>query len=286
MDVGARSHAEGFLKSPVDGLAIYHQSWLPAEDPHAVILLVHGLGEHSGRYRHVAAALTGAGYAVHALDHRGHGQSGGKRVFARSYTELTDDLAAFRAHVEAQHPGVPLVVLGHSMGGNLAVGHVLDHQDGITGLALSGPALKVGDELTPTKIKIFTLVAKVAPGVRPEGLDADAISRDPEVVEAYRADPSVYTGKITAGLGAALIGAMGRFPARYEELRLPVLLMHGTDDRLADIEGSRQLERLAVNADVTAHYYDGLYHEVFNEPEQDQVIADLLEWLSSVASRT
>lgn len=277
-------HDEGYLKSPVDGLAIYHQSWLPDGEPRAVVLLLHGLGEHSGRYRHVAAALAGAGYAVHALDHRGHGQSGGKPVFVKSYGELTDDIAAFRTRIEAQHPGVPLVVLGHSMGGNLAVGHVLDHQQGVAGLALSGPALKVGDDLTPGKIKVFSLVAKVAPGLRPQGLDASAISRDPAVVQAYRDDPLVYTGKVTAGLGAALIGAMGGFPARYAELRLPILLLHGADDRLAAVEGSRQLERLAVNADVTAHYYDGLYHEVFNEPERDQVIGDLLAWLSSVTS--
>jgi acylglycerol lipase len=281
----ARRHAEGYFKSPVDGLAIYHQSWLPSGPPQAVVLLVHGLGEHSGRYRHVAEALTDAGYAVHALDHRGHGRSGGRRVYVRSYRELTDDLAAFRAEVEQQHPGAPLVVLGHSMGANLAVGHVLDHQDGVAGLALSGAALQPGSDLTPVKIALVKAVAKVAPGLRPEGLDASSISRDEAVVQAYRDDPLVYTGKITAGIGAALVGAMQSFPARYPTLRLPILILHGTADRLASVEGARELERLAVDADVTAHYYEGLYHEVFNEPERQQVIDDLLAWLASVVSR-
>jgi alpha-beta hydrolase superfamily lysophospholipase len=272
------SHTEGSLHAD-DGLSIYHQAWLPEGEPAAVVLLVHGLGEHSGRYAHVAEALVGAGYAVHALDHRGHGKSDGKRVYVKSYDELMRDLAMFRAHVEAQHPGRPLVVLGHSMGGNLAIGHVLDHQEGVTGMVLSGPALKVGDDLSPAKVKIFTAVARIAPGFRPEGLDATSISRDPAVVAAYQADPLVFTGKITAGLGAALIGAMQRLPHRYGELRLPVLVLHGTDDQLASVAGSHEFEAGAVNAEVTTHYYDGLYHEVFNEPERETVIGDLLAWL-------
>jgi alpha-beta hydrolase superfamily lysophospholipase len=115
--------------------------------------------------------------------------------------------------------------------------------------------------------------------VRPQALSADAISRDPQVVAAYRSDPLVFTGKITAGLGAALIGAMQSFPARYASLRLPILIVHGTADQLCDIAGSRELEAAAVNADVTSHYYEGLYHEVFNEPERALVIDDVLTWL-------
>jgi acylglycerol lipase len=276
-------HDEGTFTS-FDGLTIFHRSWLPDGDPKAVVMLVHGLGEHSGRYGHVADRLTAAGYAVHALDHRGHGKSEGKRVFVKSYDEFMADLIQFRGYIEARHPGRPLFVLGHSMGGNLAVGHALDHQAGIAGLALSGPALAVSDALSPVQIKIFKLIAKVAPGARPEGLDANAISRDPAVVEAYRADPLVYTGKMSAGIGAALIGAMERFPARYPSLALPLLIMHGTDDQLADISGSKALEAGAVNADVTTHYYERLYHEIFNEPEQAQVLDDLVAWLDGVMS--
>ena len=274
-------HTEGTFTS-FDDLEIYHQAWLPDGDPVAVVMLVHGLGEHSGRYAHVALSLNDAHFAVHALDHRGHGKSEGKRTFVKSYDEFMTDLVQFRSSVEAQHPGVPLVVLGHSMGGNLAVGHVLDHQSGVAGLALSGAALQVGSDLTPTKLKMFRLIAKFAPGLRPEGLSADAISRDPAVVAAYRDDPLVFTGKISAGLGAALIDAMERFPARYAELTLPVLVMHGTEDQLASIDGSKALEAGAVNADVTAHYYEGLYHEIFNEPEQDQVLTDLMSWMNAI----
>lgn len=274
-------HTEGTFTSS-DGLSIYHQAWLPSGDPRAVVMLIHGLGEHSGRYAHVATTLNDAGLAVHALDHRGHGKSDGKRVFVKSYDEFMTDLTQFRSLIEAELPDVPLIVLGHSMGGNLAVGHTLDHQAGIAGLALSGAALEVGDDLSPAKLKVFKLIAKIAPGVRPEGLSAEAISRDPAVVSAYQNDPLVFTGKISAGLGAALIDAMERFPSRYAELTLPIVVMHGTDDQLASVDGSRALEAAAVNAQITAHYYEGLYHEIFNEPEQDEVLADLVSWVDSV----
>jgi lysophospholipase len=276
-------HSEGTF-SASDGLTIFHQAWLPDGDPKAVILLFHGLAEHSGRYAHVAATFVDAGYGVHAPDHRGHGRSDGKRAYVTSYDEFQRDLAQFREIVEAQHPGLPLIVLGHSMGGNLAMGHVLDHQPGVRGMALSAPALKIGDSLSPVKIRLVKVVGKVAPGLRPEALSADAISRDPAVVAAYRNDPLVFTGKMSAGLGAALVESIQRFPARYPELRLPILLQHGTADQLTDVAGTRSLEAGAVNAQVTAAYYEGLYHEIFNEPEQDAVLADTVAWLDSVTS--
>jgi acylglycerol lipase len=144
-------HNEGYLTS-ADGLRLYHQSWTPENTPIAAVMLIHGLGEHSGRYRHVAEALVEAGCAVYAIDHRGHGQSAGKRAYVKQYDEFMVDLVQFRAHVTALQPEVPLIVLGHSMGGNLAMGHVLDHQAGVAGLALSGAALKVGDDFSPMTI--------------------------------------------------------------------------------------------------------------------------------------
>lgn len=276
---------DGTLTSGDGTTTIFHRSWLPDDEPRSAVLLVHGLGEHSGRYEHVASALVEAGHAVYALDHRGHGRSSGRRAYVRRYEELADDLVMFRRHVEVEQPDVPLFVLGHSMGGNLAVDHVLDHQDGVAGLVLSGPALQVGDAIPPLQLKVFKVLGRVAPGLKPQGLDADAISRDPDVVAAYRSDPLVYTGKIPAGLGAALISRMETFPARYKELTVPVLVMHGTDDRLADIGGSRTLEAGAVNAPVTAHYYEGLFHEVFNEPERERVLGDLVAWIDGVLAR-
>lgn len=267
-----------------DGLSIHHEAWLPDGDPKGVVLLVHGLGEHLGRYQHVAARLVDAGYAVHALDHRGHGKSEGPRAYVKTYDEFMRDLAQFRRLVEAEHPGVPLVMLGHSMGGNLVMGHVLGNTGGLVGMALSGAALKAGDDFSPVQRKVFGLIAKVAPKFRPQGLPAEAVSRDPAVVEAYVNDPLVFTGKVAAGLGAALFDAMDGFPERYPDLTVPIWIGHGTADSLTNIEGARELEALATNADVTAHYYEGLYHEIFNEPEQDEVLDDLVSWLDSVVA--
>jgi acylglycerol lipase len=275
-------HDEGTLTTP-DSLTIYHQSWLPDVQPKAVVLLLHGLAEHSGRYAHVAKALTDSGYAAHTLDLRGHGKSDGKRTYVRSYDQYQADILQFRKLIELQHRELPLFVLGHSMGGNLALGHVLDHQAGVRGLVLSAPALVAGASLSPAKIRLAKLVGRVAPGLRPEALSSDAISRDRAVVEAYRADPLVFNGKITAGVAAALLRTMDTFPTRYAELTLPILLQHGTADALADISGTRALEAAAVNAKVTSHYYDGLYHEIFNEPEQAAVLADTIAWLDEIA---
>lgn len=274
-------HTEGSFIAD-DGWGIYWQSWLPDGDPRAVVMLIHGLAEHSGRYQYLAERLVAAGYGVYALDHRGHGRSGGKRVYVKSYDELLTDLATFRALIENRHPDRPLVVLGHSMGGNLAVGHALDSPAGIAGLAVSGPALRVGDSIPSAQLKVLSVIGRVAPGVRPQSLSADAVSRDPAVVQAYRDDPLVYTGKVTAGLLAALIGSMATFPDRYGTLTMPIWIGHGTEDRLTEIDGSRELEDKAIAAKVTAHYYDGLYHEIFNEPERDQVIDDLITWLDGV----
>lgn len=246
-------------------------------------MLIHGLAEHSGRYGHVAEALVSKGFAVCALDLRGHGRSQGARVYAHRYSEFMDDLSRFRNDITARFTGVPLVVLGHSMGANLALGHVLERQEGLAGLALSGAALKAGSDLKPIQLKILKLIAKVAPKARVQKLTAASISRDPAVVAAYQADPLVFTGKVTAGLGAAVIGAMASFPSRYGQLRLPVVVMHGTEDRLTSIEGSYELAAGAVHATVTTHFYDGLYHEIFNEPERDAVLADLTNWLTELA---
>jgi acylglycerol lipase len=276
-------HTEGSFTTD-DGLKLFHQAWLPDAEPRAVVMLLHGLAEHSGRYEHVAQALTDAGYAVHAVDHRGHGRSEGKRVYVKSYDEYMADLVQFRALIEAEHPGLPLVVLGHSMGGNLALGHVLDHQHGVRGLALSGAALAPGESLSQFKIRLARAVSKIAPGMRPERLSAEAISRDPAVVAAYTSDPLVFTGKMTAGVAGALLGAMDRFQRRHGELTIPLLVMHGTEDRLTAIAGTRALEAGAVNATVTSHYYDGLYHEIFNEPEHDAVLGDLIAWLDVVTA--
>lgn len=268
-----------------DGPRLHRCDWVPDGDTAApTVLIVHGLGEHIGRYERTALRLAAAGWHVAGYDQRGHGQSEGARGAIAQRDSLLRDLARLIDIVRGERGG-PLVVLGHSMGGNLAMGYVLGGDAGISALVLSAPALQPGDGFSPLMLRAARVLGRIAPALRAQRLSADAISRDPAVVAAYRDDPLVFTGRVTAGIGAALIGAMQTFPARYAQLRLPILVLHGTADQLADVAGSRELERLAVSADLTAHYYDGLYHEVFNEPERDRVLADLVTWLDGHVGR-
>lgn len=248
----------------------------------ATVLLVHGLGEHSGRYHHVVSRLQRGGYRVVAFDLRGHGESTGQRVYVRSYDEFMDDIwTIYRNVVEPGLDGHPLALLGHSMGGNLAMGFTLRHQDVVDALALSGPLLVAGSDINPVTATLVGALGRFVPRLGVQTLDAASISSDADVVAAYRSDPLVYNGKVTAGLAAALLGEMRTFPQRYPELTIPVLTMHGTADLLTDPSGSQHLADGAVNTEVTVKLYDGLYHEIFNEPSQSAVLDDLIDWLDT-----
>jgi len=194
-------HVEGSLAGS-NGATLYHQAWMPEGQPVAVVMICHGLGEHSGRYGNVVEALVPAGYAVHALDHQGHGRSSGPRAHIRRYGDFLVDFDVFRGHVATRHPSAPLFLLGHSMGGNIALGYALEHQDQLRGLILSGPALTVPDDLPRLLLRLSGVLGRLTPRLRATALDATKISRDPAVVAAYRSDPLVFAGKFTAGLGS------------------------------------------------------------------------------------
>ncbi|WP_298442716.1 alpha/beta hydrolase [Gordonia sp. (in: high G+C Gram-positive bacteria)] len=259
------------------GRTIVYDVHRPDGDPVGVIALVHGLGEHAGRYGHVVSRLTGAGYLVVAPDHAGHGRSSGTLAEVRDFGDFGDDLHRVIAAVWTGD--LPLYVLGHSMGGAIALRYALDHPNDLTGLVLSGPAVMPGDDLSPLMIKAAPVLGKLVPRLPAAALSASAVSRDPAVVAAYENDPLVWHGKIPAGLGGALIGAMGEFPARLPTLRVPTLALHGGRDVLANPDGTRMIGELGGGGDVTVKIYPELYHEIFNEPEQDEVQGDVLAWL-------
>lgn len=263
----------------VHGTRIVYDVWRPDGPPTAILLLAHGLGEHARRYDHVIARLTALGLAVYAPDHRGHGRSGGKRIELRDWSEFTDDLHQLSAIAITENPGLDRFLLGHSMGGAIALSYALDHQDELAGLILSAPAVDVTTGKPRIVIEIGKLLGRFAPGIPVETLDAKAVSRDPAVVAAYESDPLVHHGKVKAGIARGMITAAESFPARLPSLTLPVLVLHGTEDHLADISGSRMIASRAGSKDLTFKTYDGLFHEVFNEPEQEKVLDDLVDWL-------
>lgn len=270
----------------VRGTRIVHDVWEPEGEVRGILVLSHGLGEHARRYDHVISRLGELGLVVYALDHRGHGRSGGKRLELKAWADYTDDLHELFGIARAAHPDTESFLLGHSMGGAIALSYALDHQDELAALMLSGPAVVLGDSTPKILIPIGKFLGKFAPMMPVQQLDSNAVSRDPAVVAEYDADPLVHHGKVPAGLAAALVGAMESFPTRVPTLRLPVLLQHGSDDRLADVAGSRMIAERAGSTDLTIEVYDGLYHEIFNEPEQDRVLEDLVGWLSPRLEKT
>jgi alpha-beta hydrolase superfamily lysophospholipase len=261
----------------VGGTTIEYDVYDPAGALKGLVLVAHGLGEHRGRYEHVAARLTALGLRVAIPDHRGHGKSGGPRCDIRDARDFSTDVESLRKLTTERN--LPTYVLGHSMGGLIALDYTLDHQDEVSALMLSGALVLPGDDQPPWLVAIAKVLGKVAPTLGTLALDPNSVSRDPKVVQAYQADPLVFHGKVKAGTGAALLSRLQSFPARLPSLTLPVLIMHGEKDKLTNPEGSKLVDKLAGSTDKTLKIYPELFHEIFNEPEQDQVLDDVVAWL-------
>jgi len=273
-------HQEGSFKGVRDA-NIYSQSWLPETDPKAVLLIVHGLAEHSGRYMNIVNHFIPLGYAVYGMDHLGHGKSDGKRVYVKRFEDYTNTLKVYFDMVRRWQPGKPIFLFGHSLGGLISAVYLLDHQAELTGAVLSGPAVKVPNNITPAILFVGKMLSALMPKFGLIGLEVDGISRDPAVVRAYVNDPLVFTGKTTARLAAEMLKAMQRVSAMATKIRLPILIVQGGSDKLVDPAGAQMLYEAVSSADKKIRIYDGLYHEVFNEPERDKVLRDVEIWLES-----
>ncbi len=273
-------HIEGNFAG-VRNTNIYYQGWLPEGDINAVLLVVHGLGEHSGRYMNIVGHFVPLGYAVYGLDHIGHGKSDGTREFVESFDDFTAPLIIFYKMVVEWQPGIPIFLLGHSLGGLIASYYLLEHQDKFKGAIISAPTVEIGDSVTQLTITMAKVLSKIAPKAGVMSLDATTISKDPEVVAAYISDPLVFHGKTTARLGAELLSAMMRSSAEAGTITLPVIIVQGAEDALVEPHGAQMLYDTIGSEDKTLKIYEGLWHEVFNEPERAIVLKDVEDWLSS-----
>ena len=271
--------AEALLDTLSSG--VRYRRWQPDGQPVAAVLLVHGLGEHSGRYQHVADALVQKGFFVIAPDHIGHGESPGDRVFVSKFEDYLDGVRGCRQVIDASCPELPCFILGHSMGGLITARLLLEDQSQYRGALFSGPAFAAGEPPPAPVIWIGRLLAKLVPRMGMMALDGSGVSRDPGVVAAYEADPLVNHGKVTAGLGIAIFDAMDRVMAQAATLRLPMLIMHGGADTLAAPEGSQAFADKVSSEDLTLEVLPGLYHEIFNEPEGADIIAAYAEWIEA-----
>jgi len=263
----------------IGGLELYTQAWLPAGVPRAVIVVSHGLGEHSGRYAALAGELVAHDYAVYALDHRGHGRSQGPRANIERFAYMVSDFSSFVGRCARQHPDAPVYVLGHSMGGAVAFAAALRLQHALRGLVLSAPALATAPAVPKWQEWLVRALSVVAPNTGVLALPPSAVSRDSSVVMRYQSDPLVHHRAVPARTVVELLEAMREFPAGARELRLPTLILHGTADKLVPLAATRPVYHAIGASHRTLKLYDGLYHEVFNEPERASVTADLLAWL-------
>jgi acylglycerol lipase len=273
-------HVEGNFKG-VRNANIYYQAWLPKGDVKAMLLIVHGLGEHSGRYMNVVNHFVPLGYAVYGFDHIGHGRSEGEREIVERFADYTDTLAIYCELVKGWQTGKPIFLFGHSMGGLIATYYLLDHQADFRGTVISAPTVEVGDNVSPVTVFMGKVLSVLAPGVGVLQLDANGISRDPEVVAAYVNDPLVFHGRTPARLAAELLKAMRRVAAEADKITLPLIIVQSSEDKLVDPGGARMLHDRVGSSDKTVKIYQGLYHEVFNEPERAQVLKDVEAWLAA-----
>jgi acylglycerol lipase len=287
------SHDEGY-REIAPGRSGYWQAWLPRHPARAVVVIVHGLHEHSARYAHVGARLAAVGFAVYAADHRGHGRSDGQRANVERMALIVADLSSFVRFAVERHPGLPVFMVGHSLGGLIALHYATEPgatepgatEPGTTepatlldGLVVSGPAVQVAAG-SGLQRRLAGVLSALVPNLGVVALDADQkISRDPDVVRAYQADPLVYHGKVKARTGAEMLVMMAGLPARLPQLSMPLLLLHGTDDEICALAGSAMVHDAVSSPDKTLRQYQGLYHEVFNEPEREAILTDLVSWL-------
>lgn len=274
----------------LDGLSLFFKSWLPATSPpRSVVLIVHGLAEHSGRYEHVARTLGAAGHTVFAFDLRGHGRSDGKRAYVDNFNQYVDDLERVLQYIRENYAPaatgeLPCFILAHSMGTTITLKLLLDRKPDLAGVILTGTAVIAGADISPLLRSLSGVVGALLPRFPALALNSNTVSRDPAVVQAYHADPFVYNEKIPARTGAEMIRVFKYIQKNMHTLKTPMLIMHGSADQLTNPEGSVRLHNDIASTEKKLVMWPGLYHEIMNEPEQDEVLDEIVSWLNQHVS--
>jgi alpha-beta hydrolase superfamily lysophospholipase len=274
------NHQEGFIKNQ-GNQSVYYQSWLPESEVKAILLIIHGLNEHSGRYTHFADFFAAQGFAVYSMDLIGHGKSAGTRAFISDISLYLDDFILYLEKIRDWQPGKRIFLVGHSLGGLLGTLLLIDHQDQFAGAVLSGSVVQVPDDISPLIINLGKVLSAILPKMGLLQLDLDGLSRDPAVVQAYQADPLVNSGKFTARVSAEMNKGIDRVAAEGSRINQPVLILHGSADRIVSPSDSRFLYELVSSEQKQLIIYEDFYHEIYNDPEHEQVYQDVLAWLQT-----
>ena len=270
--------AFSFELATADGVTLFGRAWMPSA-PRAVIALVHGINEHSGRYGFLAERAGQRGLGVVSVDLRGHGRSPGVRAYVESFDDYLFDVDALLDKARELASGRPVFLMGHSMGGAIALRWVAQRGPRVAGLALSSAALKIGGDVPRLLVWLAPFLSRWLPRMRGTRLNPEVISRDPAVVAAYLADPLVTQMAPPARTGAELLRTMELNRHSAPAIRLPVYLFHGDADRLTDPVGSREIHDLWGGADRSLRLWPGSRHETLNDLDREAVVAELLDWL-------
>jgi len=268
-----------------DGIELYWRSW-QADSPTGVIVLVHGLADHSGRFEEIGQFLASGGWTVYACDLRGHGLSSdghqAGRVHVDHFSDYANDLSAMISLAKQHHPDLPVIILGHSMGGLISLTYALNHPQELDGVVLSSPALGAHADAQPPAVLnlLVRMLVHIKPRLLfPSDLNTGSISRDADVVRAYIDDPLV-SEKVSARWYVEITKAIDDIQGRAAELKIPTLLMQSGDDRLVDPQAASNWAKEAPKDLLKLVVWDGFFHEMFNEPEKEKVYACVLEWLN------
>lgn len=277
-------HAEGRFDG-VGGVELYSQEWRPESTARSVVVLVHGVGEHSGRYMNVVRPLVEGGHAVYSYDHRGHGRSAGRRVHIDGWSQYRADLSTYLGIVAQQEPDRPIVLYGHSMGSLVVLDYLLQGPDGIAGAIISGVALQPVGVGSPLVIAMAKALSGVVPKLSVDlKIDAASLTRDPEALAAFREDPLVES-KATVRWGSESLKTVDRITGGMGGLDWPMLVVHGGSDPLNLAEGAHALYEAVPHADKTLRVYPGVLHEPHNDLGHSQLAADIAHWLDQLAEK-
>jgi alpha-beta hydrolase superfamily lysophospholipase len=268
-----------FQWTTADGLTLFAQAWAVSQ-PKAVVGIIHGMGEHSGRYVHVAQALNAANISVVAYDHRGHGLSEGQKGHTPNYGFLLDGVDQLMAEMNRVAPNAPKFLFGHSMGGNVVLNYALQRHPKVNGIIASGPYLRLAFAPPAIQVALAKLVNGILPALgQPTNLDASGISRDKAVVDKYLKDPLVH-GRVTPRFFVEMEREAKWALDNASKMKLPLLIYHGSADKLTSHDASKEFASNA-HGDVTWKSWEGFYHECHNEPEQQQVFALIIDWINA-----
>ncbi len=274
-----------FTFKNASGLDLHAKAWQPDEETRGSVALVHGLGEHIGRYQHVAEVLTGAGYALIGMDLPGHGRSGGTRGHA-AFEEITGDIDQLLEEASKRWPSKPRFLYGHSMGGAITVFYTLTCRPEVQGVIVTSPGLAAGQPVPSWKKLMAKVMGRLAPSMTLDnGLDMDNLSNDPAVIAAYKADPLVHP-KISTRLGLDLLTRGAWVTEQAENWPVPLLLVQGTGDHIVSPAATEAFARRIPAHLLTYKVWEGLYHETHNEPDKEQVLRYMLDWIEKIAAQS